>query len=252
MDGSRQSSTGSVPVRSRHVCPWTPSRVLPACGQPRRAGAGLPYARRVRWDRFFDDLEGQLAAEWEAERAALESEAERLRLARVDLRTRVAALAANAEGPVGIRLSDGSSLDARIAAVGADWIAAPDADGARRLWLVPLWSLRGVQAAHGDLLRSARPPERADPLAERVSFALALRDLARRRVGVALGMASTGSDAGGTVTGTIDRVGADHLDLALHDAGAPRRAADVRAYRLLPLAAVAWVRIDATVGVPLV
>jgi hypothetical protein len=210
----------------------------------------------VRWDRFFDDLEGQLAAEWEAERAALESEAERLRLARIDLRTRVAALAANAEGPVGIRLSDGSSLDARIAAVGADWLAAPDAEGARRLWLVPLWSLRGVQAAHGDLLRSARPPERADPLAERVSFALALRDLARRRVGVALGVlpagVDAGVDAGGTVTGTIDRVGADHLDLAVHDAGAPRRAADVRAYRLLPLAAVAWVRIDATVGVPLV
>ena len=43
----------------------------------------------MRWDRFFDDLEGQLASEWEAERAALDTEAERLRLSRVALRERL-------------------------------------------------------------------------------------------------------------------------------------------------------------------
>jgi hypothetical protein len=44
-------------------------------------------------------------------------------------------------------------------------------------------------------------------------------------------------------------VGADHLDLALHDADAPRRAAAVSAFRILPFSAVAWVRVSATTGV---
>ena len=32
----------------------------------------------MRWDRFFEDLEDQLDSEWEAERAALDTESERL------------------------------------------------------------------------------------------------------------------------------------------------------------------------------
>jgi hypothetical protein len=205
----------------------------------------------VQWERFFEDLEDLLAAEWEAERAALESEAERLRLARVDLRARLVGIARDAEAPVTIELADGVTLDVRLMAVGADWIAAAESEGGRRLVLAPLASLRGLHAAHGDLLRSARSHESTYRLAERVTFALALRDLARRRVGVAV--APAGVDASGRIlTGTIDRVGADHLDLALHDARAPRRASEVRSYRLIPIAAVAWVRIDATVGVPVV
>ncbi|WP_188754946.1 hypothetical protein [Microbacterium album] len=199
----------------------------------------------MRWERFFEDLEDQLAAEWEAERAALESEAERLRLARVELRARLVALAHGAEAPVTLELSDGECAEARVTAVGADWLAAAEADG-RRLLIVPLRAIACAHAAHGDLLRSARPIEERDRLAERVTLALALRDLARRRVGVAIG-----TDAR-ILTGTIDRVGADHLDLALHEPGAPRRAAEVRGYRMLPLAAVAWVRIDAAAGVPAV
>lgn len=213
----------------------------------------VPYARPVRWERFFDDLEDQLAAEWEAERAALDSEAERLRLARVDLRTRLVGLSREAEAPVTLELADGLAVEARIAAVGADWVAAAEPAGGRRMMLAPLHAIRAVQAAHGDLLRSARPAERADRLAERVTFALAMRDLARRRVGVAIGIAP-GADgsSGRSLAGTIDRVGADHLDLALHDPGVPRRASEVHGYRLLPLAAIAWVRIDAAAGVPVV
>ncbi|MER7796890.1 hypothetical protein [Microbacterium sp. NPDC096154] len=207
----------------------------------------------MRWERFFDDLEDQLAAEWEAERAALESEAERLRVARLDLRSRLAGLAGEAEGPVALELLDGFVRDVRISAVGADWIAAPEAADARRMLLVPIGAIRGIQVGHGDLLRSARPAETRDRLAERVTFALALRDLSRRRVGVAVGVAAAGeAGAARTLTGTIDRVGADHLDLAMHDAGAPRRAADVRGYRMLPLAGVAWVRVDAGAGAPVV
>ena len=55
------------------------------CGQIPRSDAEVLYDRRMRWDRFFDDLEGQLASEWEAERAVLDSESERLRVARMTL-----------------------------------------------------------------------------------------------------------------------------------------------------------------------
>jgi len=67
-----------------------------------------------------------------------------------------------------------------------------------------------------------------------------LRDLARRRIPVTVQLRT-----GRALTGTIDRAGADHLDLALHESGTPRRAAAVRGLRLVPFDAVAWVRLDA-------
>lgn len=202
----------------------------------------------MRWDRFFEDLEDQLAAEWEAERAALDSEAERLRVSRLQLRTRMVGFAQAAEA-LAIDLVDGSLLEAAVTSVGADWIAArpartPSALAEPSIVLVPLAAIRAVGASHGELLRSAREPASESRLAERVTFGFALRDLARRRAGVTLG-----TGAGRALTGTIDRVGADHLDIALHDADSPRRAAAVSAFRILPFSAVAWVRVSATTGV---
>jgi hypothetical protein len=42
----------------------------------------------------------------------------------------------------------------------------------------------------------------------------------------------------GIVHGTIDRVARDHLDLALHEQGAPRREREVQGYRIVPFARV--------------
>jgi len=50
---------------------------------------------------------------------------------------------------------------------------------------------------------------------------------------------------GRVFAGTIDRAGADHLDIALHEPGAPRRAASVTGHRIVPFAGVAWIRLDA-------
>ena len=47
----------------------------------------------MEWDHLFADLEGQLAAEWEAERAALDAESERLRISKLTLRDRLRAVA---------------------------------------------------------------------------------------------------------------------------------------------------------------
>lgn len=198
----------------------------------------------MRWDRFFEDLEDQLDSEWEAERAALDSEAERLRLSRISLRERLVALAATGEGGASFDLSDQSVVTGRVSAVGADWVAvAPDPTGVGVL--VPLSAVVAVGLTQVDLVGSARATSAGPELRRRMSFGFVLRDLARKRVPVRVQIAT-----GRSLTGTIDRAGSDHFDLALHDAGSPRRRGEVAGYRLVSLAAVASVRPEAPAILP--
>lgn len=198
----------------------------------------------MRWDRFFDDLEDQLASEWEAERAALDTEAERLRLSRVSLRERLLSFAAD-RASVTVALVDGARLHATVAGVGADWFSALEGDGGGAA-LVPLAAITELAASHADLLRSAHPAPQGSALAEKMTFGFAMRDLVRRRVAVGVHL-----HAGRLLHGTVDRAGADHLDLALHDAGSARRAAAITGYRIVPYGTIARVQVDATTPVPL-
>lgn len=210
----------------------------------------MPYSHSVRWDRFFEDLEDQLASEWEAERAALDTEAERLRLSRVGLRERLSALkrergaAAEAASPT-IELADGTSLSADVVAVGEDWIALEPRGALAGVVLVPISGIHSIAARHGDLLRSARPQAApvARTLADRMGLGFVLRDLARRRVAVSAQLVG-----GRALAGTIDRVGADHFDLALHEPGSARRATDVTGFRLVPMRSLAWLRVEGSAG----
>ncbi|MFV0372728.1 hypothetical protein [Microbacterium sp.] len=179
----------------------------------------------MRWDRFFEDLEDQLDSEWEAERAALDTEAERLRLSRLTLRERLASI--GPARPV-LDLTDGTAVSGEVTGVGADWAALSHADGAV---LVPFWAIAGVGLAHADLLRTARPVA-LGRLSERMTFGYALRDLARRRVTVRLRV------AGREYAGTLDRAAADHVDLAVHDVSEPRRARAITGYRMLAMPAI--------------
>ncbi|WP_349426826.1 hypothetical protein [Microbacterium sp. LWS13-1.2] len=202
----------------------------------------------MRWDRFFDDLEDQLASEWEAERAALDTEAERLRLSRVQLTERLTLLTARDPGvPVvaSFDLADGTSVRASVTGVGADWVSLALAEGPVGAVIVPFAAISSIGMPHADLLRTARPAPPRSPLADRLTFGFVLRDLVRRRAGVALHLVS-----GRVLTGTIDRAGADHLDLALHEPGAPRRTDAVAGYRLVPFVAIAWLRADEAPALP--
>lgn len=195
----------------------------------------------MRWDRFFDDLEDQLASEWEAERAALDTEAERLRLSRVALRDRLGQLVDRdrTTATPSFEFSDGTVLLAEVTGVGADWVALESQQARGGGVLVPFASLVCIGMPHPDLLLTARPSPARSSLADRLTLGFVLRDLVRRRASVAVRLAS-----GRHLTGTIDRAGADHLDLALHEPGSPRRADAVTGHRIVPFSAVAWIRVE--------
>lgn len=190
----------------------------------------------MRWDRLFDDLEAQASAEWEAERAALASESERVRLSRVALRDRLLVLRETG-AQVRASLCVGSGVEGPIAAVGADWFAVDR--GPTAVSVVPFAALTGVQLPHADLLHSAAGRV-GQALRERVDLGFVMRDLARRRVPVLVDLV-----AGGSLSGTVDRAGADHLDLAVHDLDSPRHPAAVTGFRMIPFGALVQVIVAA-------
>ncbi|ALX66713.1 hypothetical protein [Microbacterium sp. XT11] len=196
----------------------------------------------MHWDRLFEDLEGQLASEWEAEKAALDAESERLRISRLELRDRLRVLC-SAHAATTVDLPGGRRMRVALRALGADWVAVEPLDGdgpgiARTVRIVPLDAVRGLSTDHGMVLASLEDQgEQERSLRERMALGFVLRDLARRRVPVRLSTID-----GGDLYGTIDRAGADHLDVALHDAGDVRRASSVRGFSIVPFSALAWVQ----------
>lgn len=191
----------------------------------------------MEWEHLFEDLEGQLAAEWEAERAALDAESERLRIAKLTLRERLQSIGSDGSR-LHLDLIDGQRWEASLKVIGADWIGVAARDDPR-LRILPLWALSSLGVDHGALLGSLGERAGQEGLRERMTFGFVLRDLARRRVPVTVSRRGVDPQQG-----TIDRAGVDHLDLALHDAGEARRARTVRGFRMIPFDAVCWVRVE--------
>ena len=181
----------------------------------------------MRWEGLFADLEGQVAAE---ERRELDSEvAERTRRERalVDLPAR---LAGALHSDVEVDLIGGRRLAGRLLDHGDGWLLlGRPAPGSEVLVVAgavaALTGLPQGSAGSGDELR-----RRA---ARRFGLGYALRVLARDRATVALHLAG-----GGELVGTVDVVGADHLTLAEHPEGVPRRRENVRRLVTVPFTAL--------------
>jgi hypothetical protein len=197
----------------------------------------------MRWDNLFDDLESQLEQELGAEEGDLLAEAERLRLGRLTVRDRVVTMSRPGEGGVDqltLALRDGTLVTVTVGSVGRDWIVGELIGARRGSCVVPLTAVAGVLPTPEQVARSVSAELAAEPavsLSARLGLAFVLRDLCRRRAAVEL---STGSAE--RLHGTIDRVGRDHLDLAEHEAGVPRRAAAVGRIRILPFTELLLVR----------
>ncbi len=198
----------------------------------------------MRWDRLFDDLEGQLEQELGADEIDLIAEEERLRLGRLALRDRIAAMARAVDGreqELDLVLRDGTSQIVAVGSVGRDWVAGRIVGGTRvrASCVIPIPAIAAVSPTAGQLAAGLG----ADPVGQpgaslqvRLGISFVLRDLCRRRSPVDIGTAWSG------MHGTIDRVGRDHLDLAEHDPGVPRRGGAVRRTRLLPFSELVVLR----------
>jgi len=200
----------------------------------------------MRWDNLFDDLEGQLEQELSSEELDVRAEEERLRLGRLAIRDRILAVheaqGRDAEYSIRIFLSDGSAIAVRPITFGRDWFSADVVDESQRRvqCIIPIPAIAGIaftrEQLAGSLLGTPGEPTQTS-LPARLSLGFVLRDLCRRRSPVELRTSI------GAMHGTIDRVGRDHLDLAVHAPGEPRREAAVSQMRLVPLAQVLLVRL---------
>jgi hypothetical protein len=187
----------------------------------------------VRWEALFADLEAQ----WEAAEAAeLDAEvADRSRREAGYLRLidrmrpavghDVRLFVRGAGGP------DPLTVTGRLASLGVDWLLI--AERLATEVLIPMRSVLGVQG----LAAPSAQPGHEGPLAGRLDFRYTLRGLSRDRSPCIMVFLD-----GTTATGTIDRVGADFVELSEHPAGEFRRLRDVLAVRTVPLAAIGLVR----------
>jgi hypothetical protein len=183
----------------------------------------------VRWQRLFDDLEAQAeaydAAEFEAEVS------ERIRYEAGQLRL-IDRLRPAVDHQIDVGCQGVGRVQGRLARVGADWLLL--AERADRQAMVAGAAIMSV----GGLGAMSAVPGSEGKVGARLDFRRALRGVARDRSAVQALLVD-----GSLVTGTLDRVGADFIEVAEHPPGEPRRAATVSGVRAVPLTAVAIVRI---------
>jgi hypothetical protein len=188
----------------------------------------------MRWDSLFDDLESQLERERTAEELDLEAEEERLRLGRLALRDRLLALGrAPGQRALRITLTGGVRLSVHPQSIGRDWLSAVLPDG--RQCVVPLAAIATVSLSRADVAASLSAAAQ-DTISGRLGLPFVLRDLCRRRRQV------EATTLDGVLVGTIDRVGRDHFDLAVHEPGTARRESDVRDVLMVPIERLVVIR----------
>lgn len=180
----------------------------------------------MRWDDLFADLDAQASALEVAARAGEIEERARIEFAAVRLLDRLRACAG---APVRLRLLGGHELGGAAVRFGSGWVLL---DGGGHEVIVPLGAICTVRG----LTRWSAPPA-PGPVALALPLRAALRGVARDRSATRLHLAD-----GDVIDATIDRVGADFVDVARHPAGEPRRASAVRETVTVPLAAIAALR----------
>lgn len=182
----------------------------------------------MRWESLFDDLEAQLRRD-EAQNLASEvAERARAERARITLAQRLLAQ----EGALRVRVGS-LEVVGQVADAAPQWIVLEEAAGSV---LVPTAMIEWVEGL------TRRAHDDSGKVLRRLGLGHALRALARDRAGVRVGVGAAVLD------GTIDRVGADHVDLARHERGEWRRARSVTAVLAIPFAQVCWVRSGAGRG----
>lgn len=180
----------------------------------------------MRWDELFDDLEARLSEEGRRDLDAEVADRTRRERALLGLQDRFAACQGG--DVVVVRVAGAGTVSGPVVGVGADWVLL--AERPPQQVLVAFAAIRTVTGA------STRS-EQVGAVAKAFGLGSALRAVSRDRAVV-----EVVDLEGGTVTGTIDVVGRDLVDLAEHPIDLPRRAEHVVAIRTIPFSAVALVR----------
>jgi hypothetical protein len=185
---------------------------------------------QMRWDNLFGDLEAQAESLEAAQRMREVEERARIETAQLHLLDRLRAAVGLS---VRLRLVTGAVVDGELTRVGGQWVLISELAG--RQALVPL---SGVASVSG-LGRLAAAPNSQGVIESRLGLTHVLRAIARDRSAVRVELIG-----GAVIDGTIDRVGADFVELATHAAGVERRHGDVREVLLVAVSALSAIRRD--------
>lgn len=156
------------------------------------------------WDALLRDLETEFAGALDAELDAEVAERTRYEIGRISIADR---LGGTAGRELSLFVSGFGRLQAKVTAVGTDWLLVYETAGQS---IVALGSVIAIE----DLGEQARGEERGS----RVNLRLLLRRLARDRERV-----DVWSRSGSNFVGVLDRTGLDHFDVALELEGRKRR-----------------------------
>jgi hypothetical protein len=184
----------------------------------------------MRWEDLFADLEQQWDALAEGERQAEIAERTRAEFAQLTLVDRLR----GSEGrEVRVRTRGGQDVEGRLGRVGADFL----------LLVLPrcecVLPLSAVSAVTG-LGDASVPESAAGAVRARLGLGSVLRRVATDRSQVSL---VTGD--GAVLNGTLQRVGSDFVEMAVHGPGDALEAARSRRLTLVPFASVEVLRRDA-------
>jgi hypothetical protein len=188
----------------------------------------------MRWQQLFSDLEAQ----FEHAEAAMEwgESASRAR-AEMGVLTLTDRLRGSIGERVVLRCRGAEPVRGELLDCGTDWLLVEDQRGREVLVAA------GAVLAIGGLVRRSVASDGEGVVRTNLDFRRAVRGLARDRSPVLMVL-----DGGAVLTGTVDRVGADHCELAEHPVDEPRRAEAVRGVQTVPLAAVSLVVRSAPAG----
>ncbi|SDO26999.1 hypothetical protein SAMN04515671_0381 [Nakamurella panacisegetis] len=188
----------------------------------------------MRWEQLFSDLDARFDDLADADMMAELADRQRVAAGAITVVERVGGALGR---PVRIRTTAGMTVAGTLRKVGPDWVLLQEAPGREVvLALRAATIVEGLSAATGPAVKG---------VGLRLNLRHALRGLARDRSPIAMVVGGGVGDSAGPyteVTGTIDRLGADFLELAVHAPWEPRRAASVRSVVLIPLPAVVLVR----------
>jgi len=195
-------------VRLRRSGDWQPGRLV-----------------RMRWDDLFADLEAQARELADGQRSGEIEERTRAETARIAVVDRLRPAVGS---QLKLRCSGGASVSGTLVRVNREWLLI-DAGAGREAWVIA----REIVMVIG-LGRLSAVPGSSGVVESRLGLRHALRAIARDRSILRVRLID-----GSVLDGTLDRVGADFAEIALHPAGEIRRRAVVREVAVVPFGALA-------------